>query len=69
MKNYIKPELDLISIFAEENIASGASLLGNDEDVADGSSATMKLQKKAPRFISRIIRGICGTDISATTVD
>ena len=42
MKNYIKPELDLISIFAEENIASGASLLGNDEDVADGSSVYIK---------------------------
>ena len=42
MKNYIKPELDLISIFAEENIASGTSLLGNDEDVADGSSVYIK---------------------------
>ena len=42
MKNYIKPELDLISIFAEENIASGASLLGTDEDVSDGSSVYIK---------------------------
>lgn len=43
MKNYIKPELDVISIFAEENIASGTNYLGNGEDYqADGSSVYIK---------------------------
>lgn len=33
MKNYIKPELEVISIFAEENIASsGVDLLSNNDD-------------------------------------
>ena len=42
MKNYIKPELDVISIFAEESIASGEKLLGFDESLEDGSSVYVK---------------------------
>lgn len=42
MKNYIKPELEVISIFAEENIASGESLLGYDETAEEGSSVYIK---------------------------
>ena len=42
MKNYIKPELEVISIFAEENIASGERLLGNDETPEEGSSVYIK---------------------------
>ncbi len=41
MKEYIKPELEIISIYAEENIASVIPL-GDDESVDDGSSVYIK---------------------------
>ena len=38
MRTYIKPELEVTSIFAQENIASGTLPLWNDNYIDGGSS-------------------------------